>query len=118
MSKPLFMSPAHVDEMNAILRDAPEAATAAPAATAEPEVSVVITSDLSRGEVLAFAAALELFVDLDGRFLHHRMRFLRPSKKDEVLAAGKTLMTVFGIKSQAQQCGLCLGLIAFQNGHQ
>jgi len=28
MSKPLFMSPAHVDEMNAILRDAPEAATA------------------------------------------------------------------------------------------
>jgi hypothetical protein len=59
-------------------------------------------SQLARGNVFeALAAFVELFVDLDGRFLHHGVRILRPADQQEIIAARKAGMAVVVVKRQA-----------------
>jgi len=47
--------------------------------------------------------AVERFVDLDDRFAHEHVRFLRTARKEKVLAASDSLMTVVSVERQAQQ---------------
>ena len=63
----------------------------------------------SDGDVFkAFAAAVQLLVDLDGGFLHDRVRIMRSAQKREVIATSYPFMSVFGIKGQPKQGGLSL----------
>ena len=60
-------------------------------------------AQLAHGDIFQpLSVAIEVLVELDRGLLHHSMRVLRPTKQDEVVATGQTLVAVLGVECQAQ----------------
>lgn len=49
------------------------------------------------------AATVEIFIDLDRRFLKHGMRFLAAADKQEILAAGEPGFPIVVVERHAQE---------------
>jgi hypothetical protein len=74
-------------------------------------------ADFGDGRVFqAFAAFIEAFVDFDGGFLHHGVRFLASAEQEEVLAAGETGFAVLVVEGQPEQGGGFAGFVGGSHG--
>jgi hypothetical protein len=62
-----------------------------------------IAEFLNRDVFQAFTASVEVFVDFQGRFLHHRMRILTPTPKEEVFTLRDARLIVVFVEAQAEQ---------------
>ena len=60
-----------------------------------------MTQFLNGNIAQSFAFAVQMFVDLDGRFLHDSMGFLGAAGEEKIGAAGNPLLTIIGVESQA-----------------
>ncbi len=76
-------------------------------------------SQLSGGNVLeTFSAGIEVFVDLDGRFLHDGVGVLAASTEEEVLPARDPSVTIVVVQPHAQERGrLLLGFTPVRCSH-
>ena len=71
---------------------------------------------IDRRVLKPLAAPIEMLVNLDGRFLHHGMRFLTAADEDEVVAASEPRVPVFVIEGHAKQRGRFAGRIRSFHG--
>ena len=79
-------------------------------------VAADVADLVDRGVFQTLAALVEMLVDLDGRFLHHGVRFLASADEEEVLAAGQAGLAVVVVEGQPEQGGRFAGFVGGSHG--
>jgi hypothetical protein len=66
----------------------------------------------------AFSAAVEVFVDFEGRFLHYGVRIFASTPKEEILPSRYPGLVVVFVEAQSQQgSGFFRGVGCFHDGN-
>jgi hypothetical protein len=68
-----------------------------------PDIATNVVQLPDRNVFQLPAVATEVLVDLDRSLLKHRVRFLRSTLENEIVAASQPGMAILGVKGQADE---------------